>query len=175
MAITSVWRPLEGENVLSMSGYMMLLVDIVDSCLNLTSHAPICVCVHLHSSPPVWYGEVLYFFKHDLNTDTSASFAVMAWSVPELTADGVAAVHPDTGFEIYLAPSMSGPLLLNQGDQPPCRVVPITYIKSIVHMFHDCQPDASGKAGFACVYDAGNSQVVRHELHNRRWLKPAIV
>lgn len=130
-----------------MSAYMMYEVDIVDSCLNLTSHAPICVCVRLHSSPPVWYGEVLYFFKHDLHTDTSTSFAVMAWSVPELTADGAVAVHPDTGFEIYLAPSMSGPLLLNQGDQPPGRVVPITYIKSIVHMFHDANQMRAARLG----------------------------
>eukprot|EP00952_Eustigmatos_sp_NYUAD-ZCMA_P011294 45948-Eustigmatos_ZCMA.PRE.1 len=78
------------------------------------------MCVSAQLACCVVWG-VLYFFKHDISSDTSTSFAAMAWRVPELKSAGTVAVHPLAGFEIYLAPSMSGPAVVTAGDEPPPR------------------------------------------------------
>jgi hypothetical protein len=110
----------------------------------------------IHGRDRPWIGEVLYFMRHRFGEGPQDrhTFAVVSWRLPDVEEE------VQGSFQRYLSVSLEQ--VQGEGDAIPHRLVSVRYIQALVHMFHDCEGNASGQ----CEVDGSD---IIHDAENPRW------
>ena len=119
------------------------------------------------SNPTAWFGEVLYFLRHRLTDGIECNFAVVAWMAPKIAQEGGHVIDVNTKSHVYIGGGLEQVL-----NVAPCRVVPMSKVKSVVHMLHDCKLAVGGQNPQHPCQTRQGGKGIHHNVENRQWLKP---
>ena len=104
--------------------------------------------------------------RHNLPGVGVTVFAAVSWFAPQVDDEGVAITTPYKNFRVLR--SVKGGSVSERVE--PFFVVPVDWIKGIVHIFHDCRvAQEADSEGQMCLSDGDN---IVHNMDNTRWLMP---